>query len=136
MAHNPNFDVEAAARNWAATWSTGWPRKDKETIAALYGEFATYRALAFREPGRGVAGVTRYLDAVFAEEDEVECRFGEPIVAGQSAAVQWWASWIEGAQPLTMAGVTILRFDDEGKVVEHRDYWNQTGGRTPPYAGW
>jgi hypothetical protein len=35
-----------------------------------------------------------------------------------------------------MAGVTILRFDDEGQVVEHRDYWNQTGGRERPNQGW
>ena len=81
-------------------------------------------------------GVERYLDVVFAEEEDIECAFGEPIVNGDRAAVQWWASWTEAAQPVTMAGVTILRFDDEGNVVEHRDYWNQTDGRTRPYEGW
>jgi hypothetical protein len=128
--------AEASARTWAATWSTSWPRKDKGAIAALYADSATYRALAFREPRSGIAGVNGYLEVVFGEEDEIECWFGDPIVDGDRAAVQWWASWVEEAQAVTMAGVTILRFDDEGKVSEHRDYWNQIDSRVNPYAGW
>jgi hypothetical protein len=30
------------------------------------------------------------------------------MVAGSCAAVQWWASWVEGGVPVSMAGVTIL----------------------------
>jgi hypothetical protein len=30
----------------------------------------------------------------------------------------------------------VLRFDDEGKVVDHRDYWNEIERREPPYHGW
>jgi hypothetical protein len=30
----------------------------------------------------------------------------------------------------------MLRFDDEGKVVDQRDYWNQESGRIDPYPGW
>jgi hypothetical protein len=30
----------------------------------------------------------------------------------------------------------VLRFDDEGKVVDHRDYWNEIERREPPYPGW
>src|ERR1019366_8538275 len=42
------------------------------------------------------------------------CSLGaeEPIVAGSCAAVQWWASWVEGGVPVSMASVTILRFDE------------------------
>ena len=35
-----------------------------------------------------------------------------------------------------MAGVTILRFDSDGMVVDHRDYWNQLDRREPPFDGW
>ena len=61
------------------------------------------------------------------------CRFGEPVVSGDRAAVEWWASWTEDGQPITLAGATLLRFDDEGKVVDQRDYWNQASGRIEPY---
>ena len=73
---------------------------------------------------------------MFAEESDVTCSFGEPVVAGDRAAVEWWGSWIEEGRPITLAGVTMLRFDDEGKVVDQRDYWNQAEGRIEPYSDW
>jgi hypothetical protein len=32
--------------------------------------------------------------------------------------------------------VTVLRFDDQGRVVEHRDYYNHVERREPPYPAW
>lgn len=52
------------------------------------------------------------------------------------AAVEWWASFIEADQAITLAGATVLRFDSDGLVVDHVDYWVQSPGRTVPYAGW
>jgi len=125
-----------AARRWKETWEQAWPRGDWTAVAALYAPSAVYRALAFRAPDEGIEGVQRYLRSNFDAESEVSCRFGEPVADGARAAVEWWASWIEGGELLTMAGVTLLRFDDEGRVIDHRDYWNQEEGRREPYAGW
>jgi hypothetical protein len=34
---------------------------------------------------------------------------------------------------VTLAGVSVLRFDADGRVVDQRDYWSQeTGARQPP----
>ncbi len=126
------MDTEDAARRWAQTWSLAWPQKDPEPIAALYADDAPYRALAFRAPDTP----TGYLHRVFAEESDITCRFGEPVVSDRRAAIEWWGSWVEDGEIVTLAGVTMLRFDDEGKVVDHRDYWNQDEGRIEPYAGW
>jgi hypothetical protein len=130
------LDVEAAARRWRDTWERAWPAKDSEAIVALYSDGAQYRALALREPELGLAGVRAYLEREFGVEEEIECRFGEPVAAGDRAAVEWWASWVEEGRELTMAGTTLLRFNEEGLVVDHRDYWNETPGREPPFAGW
>ena len=36
-----------------------------------------------------------------------------------------------------MAGATNdLRFDGDGLVVDHRDYWNQVDSKEPPFPGW
>jgi ketosteroid isomerase-like protein len=129
-------DVEAAARRWKETWEQAWPARDVEAIAALYADDAAYRALAFREPDRGLAGVRRYLEENFEVEEEIECWFGDPVAAGDRAAVEWWGTWVENGQRLTLAGATILRFDREGMVVDHRDYWNQAERREPPFADW
>jgi hypothetical protein len=58
------------------------------------------------------------------------------VAAGDRAAVEWWASWLESGEPVTLAGVTVLRFDADGLVVDHRDYWNEVDRREPPYGGW
>jgi ketosteroid isomerase-like protein len=130
------MDVVDAARRWASVWERAWPAKDVDAIAALYADDAEYRALVFREPELGIDGVRGYLKRNFDVEDDIECRFGEPVAAGDRAAVEWWASWIEDGEQLTLAGATLLRFDDDGLVVDHRDYWNQVERREPPFAGW
>jgi hypothetical protein len=130
------MDAETAARRWADTWSRAWPRRDAEAIAALYADTVAYRSPAFRPPDLGLAGVRRYLAEQFPAEQNIECWFGQPIVSGSRAAVEWWASWTEQGQELSYAGVTVLHFDDRGQGVEHRDYDNHIEEREPPYSGW
>jgi nuclear transport factor 2 (NTF2) superfamily protein len=129
-------DTEAAARRWAEVWREAWPARDADAIAALYAESASYRALAFRQPDLGLEGVRSYLSRNFSVEQDVECWFGDPVVAGDRAAVEWWGSWLEDGTPLTLAGATVLRFDDDGLVIDHRDYWNELERREQPYPGW
>lgn len=59
-----------------------------------------------------------------------------PIVARARAAMEWRASFVEAGETITLAGVTLLRFDPDGLVVDHVDYWMQTAGRTTPYSSW
>jgi hypothetical protein len=130
------MDAETAARRWAQTWSRAWPQRDVEAIAALYAGTAVHHSTPFREPGLGRAGVRRYLTANFLVEENIECWFGPPVVSDGRAAVEWWASWTEQGQELTYAGVSVLRFDDQGQVVEHRDYDHHIEQRQRPYADW
>jgi len=60
----------------------------------------------------------------------------EPIVGGNRAAVEWWATWLENGERLTVTGTTILRFRDDGLIVDHRDLWSVVAGREEPYDGW
>jgi SnoaL-like domain len=91
-------------------------------------------ACPFGEPEIG--GALAYVERQFAVEDEVDCQFARPIAAGDRAAVEWWASLIEAGQTITLAGATVLRFNPEGLVVEHVDYWMQSQGRADPHPGW
>ena len=109
---------------------------DIPAIAALYADTAVYRSPVFRQPHVGLAGVRRYLNENLPAEENIECWFGQPIVSGERAAVEWWGSWTEQDQELTFAGVTVLRFDDQGNVVDHRDYDNHVDRRQQPYADW
>lgn len=130
------MEIAEAARRWARTWEKHWPRGEVAPVAALYAPTAIYRAYAFREPHRGIEGVLGYLRTNFEAESELACRFSEPIVGVDRAAVEWWGSWLEDGAELTMTGVSVLRFDDAGLVLDHRDYWYTQPGRTEPYPGW
>jgi nuclear transport factor 2 (NTF2) superfamily protein len=128
------METGVAAARWAETWQRAWPARDAEAIELLYAPNASYRSSALADPEPG--GVTAYLARQFAAEQDVRCRFGQPVADRVRAAVEWWASWVEDAQTVTLAGVTLLRFDIDGRVVDHVDYWLSTGGRREPYPGW
>jgi hypothetical protein len=57
------------------------------------------------------------------------CRFGEPIVEGPRAAVDWWAAITAADGSVeTIAGTSMLRFGEDGLVVEQRDAWAAVPG--------
>ena len=115
-----------AAGKWVEAWELGWRTHDVEPIAARYAEAAVFRSHPFHEPEDPRA----YVERVLAEEEaEPEVWFGEPIVSGDRAAVEYWAILRVEGKEQTLAGTTLLRFDAEGLVVEHRDYWALEAGR-------
>ncbi len=87
----------------------GWIGHDADVIASRYAEECEFRSHPFREAVHGRDGA----------------RFGEPIVAPDGrAGVEYRAEiTTPDGDNVTLAGVTVLRFDDEGLVIEHRDYW-------------
>ncbi len=127
------MDVAQAARRWADTWTRAWPEKDADAIAGLYAGGATYRSHPFRDPH---PGAREYFEWAVSTEEGVECRFGDPIVSGARAAVEWWATYLEEGERVTLAGTTILRFASDGLVTEHLDYWVEDKDRHEPPPGW
>jgi hypothetical protein len=127
-------DALEAATRWGETWERSWAGRESGPIVALYSPHATYRAHPHREPVPG--GAAAYVTRVFGEESAVECWFGAPIAMGTRAAVEWWASYVEEEQEITLSGTTVLTFDPDGLVVDHVDYWVQSDGRLTPFAGW
>ena len=112
------MDTREAADRWADVWERGWREHDADAITALYADEAFWQQHPFREPEPG------YLARVFEEEEAAECQFGSPIVDGDLAAVPWSAQTklVDGSSE-DLAGVSLLRFDANGLVLEHRDYW-------------
>lgn len=130
------MDALAAAHAWIQGWRSGWPAHDADPIAALYADDARFVSAPFREPKIGPDGVREYAEWAFAEEDAVECSFGEPAVSGDRATVEYRAVITYQGKEQTLAGVALLRFDDDGRVREQRDYWAMEDGRREPPEGW
>jgi len=85
---------------------------------------------------RGRDGVREYVSGAFADESEVRAWFGEPIVEGDRASIEWWAALREADEEVTLAGTSVLRFDADGLVTDQRDTWNLTVDRRDPPDGW
>jgi hypothetical protein len=107
--------------------------EDVELITSRYRPDAPYRSHPFRESSTARAYVTH----AFTGEKLVRCWFGDPIVEGNRAAVEYWAILRPpDGSDVTIAGHSHLRFDGEGLVVDHRDYWAQSDGAIQPPEGW
>lgn len=126
----------AAAKRWAETWRAGWERLDTEAIVALYSPDVVFSSEPFREPYRGREGVRTYVSAAFDVEEDVRVHMASPIVDSDRAVVSWWASLREEGVDATLAGTSVLRFDQDGLVVEQWDAWNMAGERREPPGGW
>ena len=113
------MDTREAAQRWADTWERCWRAHDAPPIARLYAKNCLWVQHPFRDPE------PRYLERVFAEEESATCDFRSPIVDGDRAAVVWSAETrLKAGGGELLAGVSVLRFDASGLVIEERDYWN------------
>ena len=121
---------EEAARRWVAAWERAWPVGDAEALADVYAEDAVFYSHPFRRP----QAPRDYALWAFSEQASAVCRFGEPIVCADRAAVDWWAVMTapDGSEE-SIAGTSLLRFGDDGRVVEQRDVWAvEPGSRDLP----
>jgi ketosteroid isomerase-like protein len=128
------MDTRAAADRFARTWEESWLHRDVAAIAALYAEDCVHRSMPFRPVHEGRAAVVDYVSWSFSVEEATEVRFGRPMVDGDLAVVEYWATAVEqeDAKPVTLAGCGLLRFDPDGLVVEARDYWHVADGHRRP----
>ncbi len=120
------MDVAEAAQRWTAVWTEAWPLADVDAIASLYASDTVFYSHPFRER----QGPREYVAWALGDQKDAECRFGDLVVAGDRAAVDWWAVIVASDDSIeTLAGTSLLRFDDEGLVVEQRDAWSSEPGR-------
>lgn len=129
-------DTRTAARAWADTWKRGWEALEPDPIVALYAEAITYSSEPFREVYRGRDGVRAYVEGSFGDETDVRAWFSEPVVDGDRASVSWWATLVDSGERVTLAGTSVLRFDDDGLAVDQWDAWNVLAGWREPPEGW
>lgn len=127
-------DVLTAARRWAEVWRTAWRTHDPDLLRQLYAEDVVFRSQPFRDPQLPSA----YAGWAFEEEAEARVWFCDPHVVGADrAAVEYWGVSVQRhGTTETIAGVALLRFRPDGRVIEQRDYWNVADGAVEPYEGW
>ena len=132
LGQSSGVETGAAVRAWVEAWEAAWVAGDPTPLDAVYAEGASFRSQPFRD----LQAPREYAEWAFGEQDEAECWFGEPLVAGDRAAVEYWGIVRFRGADETIAGTAMLRFGPDGRVVEQRDTWNAQPGRFMPPDGW
>ena len=114
------MEPRQAAERWRETWQRCWRAQEADEIVALYAEGAYFQSHPFRDP----QAPRDYIEPTLAAEDSSECEFREPIVDGDRAACEWSAmTRLKDGGTERLSGISLLRFDDAGLVIEQRDFW-------------
>ena len=96
-----------------------------DSLAALDALYAP--DARFKDPFNEVAGTTairRIFEHMFATTDAPRFVVTEAIEQGGQAMLGWEFRFALRGRALTVRGVTHLRFDADGRVALHRDYWD------------
>jgi uncharacterized protein (TIGR02246 family) len=113
-------DVEA----WLAAYFAAWRSNDPDAVAALFAPDATYHYGPFREPAHGRERIVANWIAD-GPPASLEHRAEVLAVQGDTGVAHWWVRQVARAadQPLEMDGILVLRFDPDGRCVEHREWY-------------
>jgi SnoaL-like domain len=121
---------------WIAAYGRAWVGRDPEAAVALFTEDAVYHSHPFREPHTGSEGIRDYWTRATSTQEELELRFGAPLMEGSKAVVEWWAIMRNEGAWITLPGALLLRFAADGRCEELREYWHVEDGRREPPPGW
>lgn len=92
------------------------------TLAALYAEDARFRDPFNRVQGR--AAITAIFRHMFTQVETPRFVVTEQIAEGTQAFLVWEFHFLRGGEPLCIHGGSHLKFNADGLVAEHRDYWD------------
>ncbi len=123
---------------WLAAYHHAWMTRSAEQVAALFTEDGLYYSHPFRPPYRGRAEIKAYWQRATSSQEQLEVRWGTPLLSGNHVAIEWWATTREAEEgELTLPGCLILRFSENGLCELLREYWHiEVGSRILPPAEW
>ncbi|MEV4173797.1 nuclear transport factor 2 family protein [Nonomuraea sp. NPDC049709] len=129
---------------WLARYGQAWRDKDAYAAAGLFTEDGVYLSSPTAPAHVGSDAIAAYWRRATATQQEVDLRFGLPVINGRRVAVEWWAvmrdaDWQPDAPSdwVTLPGCLILRFAEDGLCEELREYYNPVFGEAlQPPTGW
>lgn len=120
--------------DWIERYRSAW--ENGELPLELFTEDAVYRSHPFRDPHVGHDGIRAYWERATGSQSDARVIMGLPFVDGRRAVVEWWATMRDEGEEITLPGCLLLRFAEDGRCKELREYWHLEGGRHEPHAGW
>ncbi len=87
---------------------------------------------------QGVAAIRRIFEHMYRQVDAPRFVVTDRLVEGDRAMLVWIFHFVRRGRPQVIRGATHLRFASDGKVLNHRDYWDAAEElyMTLPGIGW
>jgi hypothetical protein len=125
-------------QEWVDAYAQAWRDRDADAAASLFTDDSRYRDHPLQEGHRGADGVRAYWEQVTATQDHVDVRMGTPVESpdGRRAAVEFWVRMLSGGAEVTLIGILVLRFAEDGRCEELRETWLFEPGDHAPHEGW
>ena len=80
----------------------------------------------------GIEAVAKYLRKTAGGAEKIEAKLTDTAVSGSDVYVRWTMEIrtknLAGGAPIITEGMSQLRFDREGRIVLHQDFWNPAAG--------
>lgn len=122
---------------WLERFRAAWENGDAGAwIEEAFAEDAVLRHHPLRTPARGHAEIRSHLRRTGSILGDAEIRIAHPVVDGDRATAEWWATTTDGTHDVTMVGSLFLRFAPDGRVQELRRYGEMQPGAHEPHDGW
>lgn len=134
-------EAEKAARlRFQSFFESLTPDCVERDIASVYAENAIlHDTLVTHE---GLADIRKYLMRTAGRADGVKVEINEWLRGSDAQYIRWtmditWSAFKKG-QTTRSSGVSLIRFDAEGKVLVHYDFWDSANGFFIhlPVIGW
>ena len=121
-------------------------RRAAARFAALYGDLSEANVIAeVREVYAadawfndtiateiGIDAIEKYLLKTARSAEFVEAKIDDVAVSGADCYVRWTMEVrtknLASGRPIITTGISQLRFDRDGRIVLHQDYWNPAAG--------
>jgi len=80
----------------------------------------------------GIGAIERYLLKTAGGAEKVEAKIKDVAVSGSDVYARWTMEIrtknLAGGKPIVTEGVSQLRFDGQGRIILHQDFWNPATG--------
>ena len=125
-------------QEWTDAYAQAWRDRDPGAAAALFTDDCLYRDHPLQDGHRGPDGVRSYWANATATQDRVGVRMGTPVESadGRKAAVEFWVRMLNGGAEVTLVGILMPRFAEDGRCEELREAWFFEPGDHAPHDGW
>jgi hypothetical protein len=110
--------------DWGEEYAAAWNTHDVEALVAMFAPACRYTDVPYRMTWEGHDGLRKLFEVNMAFHPDYRLVRRGGFHDDQHYALEWTISGTVSGQEVSYPGVSVGAFDDQGLIVENRDYWN------------